>query len=219
MRCGCALTSTPADSGEINGYFPTINVLGSGQPGDPWNLTLDGGWAAQVANSIGAWGPITDIAAEADFTATMTMYRAGPFAIFDMDLERTGSSVSPPGPVLAATIGPGGRGPFSAFEQEIFVSTSPLGGITTGFIMASTGEVSVMLGNTWPTNWVLNLNGIIYLGLDTPPGGGGGGGGLNYIQPTTPVAPSVNDLWLDTTDFTLYIYYDDGNSTQWVAIS
>ena len=33
-----------------------------------------------------------------------------------------------------------------------------------------------------------------------------------------PANPEVKDLWFDTTDLTLSIYYDDGNSVQWVPV-
>lgn len=47
--CGCAVTSTAATSGEIDGNYPTINVSGGGSPGSPWNFSLDTGWASAVA--------------------------------------------------------------------------------------------------------------------------------------------------------------------------
>ena len=33
---------------------------------------------------------------------------------------------------------------------------------------------------------------------------------------TAPIDPKANDLWWDSTDGKLKIYYDDGDSTQWV---
>ena len=52
FRCGCGLTSTPASSGAINGELPTINVSGSGEPGDPYDINLNDNWSAQVASGI-----------------------------------------------------------------------------------------------------------------------------------------------------------------------
>lgn len=44
------------------------------------------------------------------------------------------------------------------------------------------------------------------------------GGGANVtISDTAPVGPSPGDLWWDSTDGTLYIYYDDGDTAQWVV--
>jgi hypothetical protein len=48
----------------------------------------------------------------------------------------------------------------------------------------------------------------------TPAGGGGSG---VVIQPTPPASPAVGALWWrNDPDGTLYVYYNDGSSTQWV---
>jgi hypothetical protein len=49
FRCGCGVTSTPAVSGAINGSLPSILVAGSGESGDPYDLSLNDAWAAEVA--------------------------------------------------------------------------------------------------------------------------------------------------------------------------
>src|SRR5262245_51617450 len=42
-------------------------------------------------------------------------------------------------------------------------------------------------------------------------------GGRVTIQPTPPASPGVGDLWWrNDPDGALYVYYDDGNSRQWV---
>ena len=51
-------------------------------------------------------------------------------------------------------------------------------------------------------------------------GGGGGGGGANVnISTSTPSSPSSGDLWWDSDDGGMNIYYDDGNTSQWVEVS
>lgn len=45
----------------------------------------------------------------------------------------------------------------------------------------------------------------------------GGGGGSIEISATAPSSPSSGDLWWDSDNGNLYIYYDDGDSEQWVA--
>ena len=45
----------------------------------------------------------------------------------------------------------------------------------------------------------------------------GGGGGSIEISATAPASPSAGDLWWDSDNGNLYIYYDDGTSQQWVA--
>ena len=43
-----------------------------------------------------------------------------------------------------------------------------------------------------------------------------GGGGSIEISATAPASPSSGDLWWDSDDGKLYIYYNDGTSSQWV---
>jgi len=45
----------------------------------------------------------------------------------------------------------------------------------------------------------------------------GGGGGSIEISATAPSSPGEGDLWWDSDNGNLYIYYDDGDSQQWVA--
>jgi hypothetical protein len=43
--------------------------------------------------------------------------------------------------------------------------------------------------------------------------------GANVVISTTaPEDPAEGDLWFDSTTLDLYIYYDDGDSTQWVGV-
>jgi hypothetical protein len=50
--------------------------------------------------------------------------------------------------------------------------------------------------------------------------GGNGGTGVNIeVSTTAPVAPFDGDLWWDSTAGRLKIYYDDGNTSQWVDAS
>jgi len=43
-----------------------------------------------------------------------------------------------------------------------------------------------------------------------------GGGGSIEVSSTAPASPGSGDLWWDSDDGKLYIYYDDGSSQQWV---
>lgn len=47
-------------------------------------------------------------------------------------------------------------------------------------------------------------------------GAGAGGGGENYFQSTAPTSPSVGDRWVNSDDGICYVYYNDGNSSQWI---
>ena len=44
----------------------------------------------------------------------------------------------------------------------------------------------------------------------------GGGGGSIEISATAPVSPSAGDLWWDSDDGKMFIYYNDGSTSQWV---
>lgn len=44
----------------------------------------------------------------------------------------------------------------------------------------------------------------------------GGGGGSIEISSTAPSSPSAGDLWWDSDDGKMFIYYDDGTTSQWV---
>ena len=56
--------------------------------------------------------------------------------------------------------------------------------------------------------------------VDVHLGGGGGGGGV-ILSPTPPVGAKGGQLWFDDSDTggQLYVYYDDGNSAQWVIVT
>lgn len=43
-----------------------------------------------------------------------------------------------------------------------------------------------------------------------------GGGASVTVSDAAPSTPSAGDLWFDSTDLVLYVYYNDGDSSQWV---
>jgi hypothetical protein len=52
-----------------------------------------------------------------------------------------------------------------------------------------------------------------------PAPGGGGGGASVTVSATAPEDPANGDLWFDSTDATMYIWYVEGESGSWVQIS
>jgi hypothetical protein len=51
------------------------------------------------------------------------------------------------------------------------------------------------------------------------PGGSGAGGGASVnIAETAPSGGNEGDMWLDSTDGTLYVYYEDVDGSQWVQV-
>jgi hypothetical protein len=59
---------------------------------------------------------------------------------------------------------------------------------------------------------------MVYYGLSGA-GGGGTGGGVNIVVgDTPPTAPNDGELWFDSVGGNLYIWFNDGNSAQWVIV-
>jgi hypothetical protein len=48
---------------------------------------------------------------------------------------------------------------------------------------------------------------------------GGAGGASVTVSATSPEEPADGDLWFDSTDATMYIWYVDGESGSWVQVS
>ena len=48
---------------------------------------------------------------------------------------------------------------------------------------------------------------------------GGGGGASVTSSDTAPTSPSDGDLWWNSAEAIMYVYYDDGSSSQWVSTS
>ena len=115
---------------------------------------------------------------------------------------------------------------YSDEDGDVWVDASPNGG--------GTGS-SVTLSPSPPENavpgdlWWNTIEGRLYIyysdpdgnvWVDTSPNGGGGGGGGNVtISDTPPSSPAPGDLWWNTIDGRLFIYYNDGNTAQWVDAS
>jgi len=49
-------------------------------------------------------------------------------------------------------------------------------------------------------------------------GGGGGGGASVTVEETAPSVAAPGDLWLDSNDGTLYVYYEDIDGSQWIQV-
>ncbi len=67
--------------------------------------------------------------------------------------------------------------------------------------------------STASANEVLSWTGSDY---DWVAQSGGGGGASVTTADAAPSSPSDGDLWYDTTTLRLYVYYNDGSSSQWV---
>lgn len=73
--------------------------------------------------------------------------------------------------------------------------------------------------NVQKKQFVVDSSGVETTLLDETGGGSGSGGTSIETSTTSPSNPADGDLWFDTTDATMYVYYNDGTSSQWVGIS
>jgi len=129
------------------------------------------------------------------------------------DLQKSGSSSSTPG---TNSVGQDALQPNSVGSDQIIrgsVGSNELGAIN----QITTDSYLVLNGPNYPAPGSgLKVN----LAMDDQKRivqtSGGGGGNVTTISATAPVAPSSGDAWVYSVDGTEFVYYNDGNSSQWV---
>jgi hypothetical protein len=110
----------------------------------------------------------------------------------------------------------GGTGPTGPFGEGATGPTGPAGVGSTG----PTGMTGA--GGIGPTGWTgpTGMTGASSTGPTGPVGatgsGGGGGGAATSIGDSPPSTPTAGQLWWESDGGNLYIWYDDGTSSQWV---
>jgi hypothetical protein len=76
--------------------------------------------------------------------------------------------------------------------------------------------VDTHLNQSNPTSgYVLSWNGSDYAWV-AQSGGGGGGGSSVTVSDSAPSSPSEGDMWFNSLNTKLYVYFNDGTSTQWI---
>jgi len=76
--------------------------------------------------------------------------------------------------------------------------------------------VDTHLNQSNPTSgYVLSWNGTDYAWVAQS---GGGGAATLQVSDAAPSSPTANDLWLNSTNMKLFVYYADGSSNQWVEV-
>ena len=125
------------------------------------------------------------------------------------------------------------NGATHTFGGTTYTYDSSVGAWTAG---TSAGGASVTVSETAPSNpaegdlWFdpSVLKTFVYYNdgsanqwvQSNPTGSGGGGGGASVTaSDTAPSSPSAGDLWYKSDTNALYVYYDDGDSSQWVGVS
>ena len=115
-------------------------------------------------------------------------------------------------PVTGTTLA--GNVIFDVWENSVrfFENGSTFRGAKLDITTAAVGVGSTILH----TGNVRTVNGVSIFGSgDITAGGGGGGVGVTTSD-TAPVGPLDNALWWDSTIGQLRIYYNDGDTSQWV---
>ena len=190
-----------------------------------YTLTLpnDDGSANQVLKTDGSgnlsWVAQTTAYADSDVDTHLNTSGASSNQV----LSWTGSDYS-----WVTQSGGGGGG----ISDVVSDTTPQLGGDldvnSNSIVSASNGNIAitpngtgkiVLDGLSWPTsdgsaNQVLKTDGSGQLSFVAQ--SGGGGGASVSISDSAPSSPSSGDLWWDSSQAILFIYYADGSSNQWV---
>ena len=90
--------------------------------------------------------------------------------------------------------------------------------VSSAFDTATSRQVRITVSNStpatlyyWCYNHVLMGNSVTV----ADPGSGSGGTSVSTSS-TVPSTPTAGNLWLDTNSGILYVYFNDGNSSQWI---
>jgi hypothetical protein len=86
------------------------------------------------------------------------------------------------------------------------------------FATATARQVRITVTNSTPAllyYWCWNHLAMGNSIAVADPGSGSGGTSVS-VDDTAPSSPSPGNLWLDTNTGILYVYFDDGNSEQWI---
>ena len=179
----------------------------------------------EIANLIdsapGALDTLNELAAalgdDANFSSTVTNSLALKAPLADPAL--TGTPTAP-----TATSGTN----TTQIATTAFVQTalSGLGGGGASVTVSDAAPTSPSAGDLWfdSTGLVLYVyynDGDSSQWVQTNPSGSGSSGGSSggasvTVSGTAPTSPTAGDLWFDDDDLLLYVYIDDGSSTQWV---
>ena len=98
-------------------------------------------------------------------------------------------------------------------------ATAAEGDAYTVFVSAGTGTIG---GTAYPAEAIIIRSYESAAWKNTVVGGADGADGepgTITVSDTAPVSPEDGALWLDSTQTKLYVYYNDGDSSQWVSVN
>src|SRR4029077_4939627 len=117
-------------------------------------------------------------------------------------------------------IGPQGNPGPQGNTGPIGPQGAPATGLTMMVTIATSGDLppNPKPGDTWITDDTGNLwnwNGTQWVNL----GPAGSNAIATYIGDLPPATPTVGQLWWESDSGKTYIYYNDGDTTQWIQIA
>jgi hypothetical protein len=159
-------TATATDTVRMDGEatavaMPALTSVASGQRA----AVLKSGGDRVIVGPVG--GPAanyTTIVAATNFSATLNMYRWGPYATLQCSITRTGANVAA-GTATVATIGVDGRGSMATFTQSLVIRSTGAAALDGSrvWLNASTGVITVERMATWNTGVVISFTGTVLL--------------------------------------------------------
>jgi hypothetical protein len=103
----------------------------------------------------------------------------------------------------------------------VFSTGSIIGPTLTGNLTATTANIDSLTVTT------ANVSGNLYVGAvfagnlffanGMPFVSGGGGSASLTVNAIAPVSPTIGSMWLDSDSGTMFVWYDDGDSQQWIT--
>jgi len=199
--------------------FGTVNANGTLVVAEVSNdvLTLNAGDNIQITGNIYTDSITISANLKTAFDKSNTAYSVANAAFDKANAAVTVSATAPSGPTVGALWWSETYGKLFVYyndgDSSQWVEASPSGGSSTGNTTYITYEANTALFYS-TLNTAFDVANAAYNQANS-----GSGSSRVNVGNTAPPTPNVGNLWWDTTDGTLYIYYEDDDSSQWVETS
>ena len=205
------ITSGTIDTARMSGSYTGITGLGTISTGT-WNAsTIDVSYGGTGATTLTGYVKGSGTSA---LTASATIPNTDITGLGTMSTQNASSVAITGGTINGTSIGA------TTASTGAFSTVSATGDIT----MSGTGQIKVATGTTGersgtPATGMFRFNTDLsqFEGYNGTAWGEIGGGGGVTISDLAPSTPADGDLWWNSVDGQMYVYYDDGTSSQWVV--